>query len=237
MVNVNRSEAKNVKAPVKEPLYRANVLVCGGTGCTSSDSALVLQALQAEIAKRGLDKEVRLVQTGCRGFCSMGPGGDDLPGGHPLLPGAGHRRAPTGGRDPAQGARGQAAQLPGAAGAQGPALLQRHSVLRQADPHRPAQLRHDRPGEHRRVHRPRRLPGPGQGPHHHDARRRHPGDEGLRPPRPRRRRLPHRPQVGALPAIARAAPSTSSATPTRATPAPSWTARSWRAIPTPCWKA
>jgi NADH-quinone oxidoreductase subunit F len=73
MVNVNRSEAKKVRAPGKEPLYRANVLVCGGTGCASSDSGLVLQALQAELAKRGLDKEVRLVQTGCRGFCSMGP--------------------------------------------------------------------------------------------------------------------------------------------------------------------
>jgi len=56
-----------------EPLYRANVLVCGGTGCTSTDSLAVLKALQAEIVKRGLDKEVRVVQTGCRGFCSMGP--------------------------------------------------------------------------------------------------------------------------------------------------------------------
>jgi (2Fe-2S) ferredoxin len=70
---MDKSEAKIVKPPVKEPLYRANVLVCGGTGCTSSDSGLVLQALQTELAKRGLDKEVRLVQTGCRGFCSMGP--------------------------------------------------------------------------------------------------------------------------------------------------------------------
>jgi len=56
-----------------EPLYRANVLVCGGTGCTATDSLAVLKALQAEIVKRGLDKEVRVVQTGCRGFCSMGP--------------------------------------------------------------------------------------------------------------------------------------------------------------------
>jgi NADH:ubiquinone oxidoreductase subunit F (NADH-binding)/(2Fe-2S) ferredoxin len=52
---------------------RANVLVCGGTGCISSDSGLVLQALQSELARRSLDKEVRLVQTGCRGFCAMGP--------------------------------------------------------------------------------------------------------------------------------------------------------------------
>ncbi|MBM3135388.1 MAG: hydrogenase, partial [Chloroflexi bacterium] len=56
-----------------EPLYRANVLVCGGTGCTATDSLAVLKALQEEIVKRGLEKEVRVVQTGCRGFCSMGP--------------------------------------------------------------------------------------------------------------------------------------------------------------------
>jgi len=56
-----------------DTLYRANVLICGGTGCTASASTNVLQALQGEIARRGLDKEVRVVQTGCRGFCAMGP--------------------------------------------------------------------------------------------------------------------------------------------------------------------
>ncbi|MBC7263016.1 MAG: NADH-quinone oxidoreductase subunit NuoF [Chloroflexi bacterium] len=56
-----------------EPLYRANVLVCGGTGCTASKSPAVFEALAEEIKRRGLDGEVRLVQTGCRGFCAMGP--------------------------------------------------------------------------------------------------------------------------------------------------------------------
>ncbi len=56
-----------------EPLYRANVLVCGGTGCTASGSEKVMEALQAEVARRGLDTEVRVVGTGCRGFCAMGP--------------------------------------------------------------------------------------------------------------------------------------------------------------------
>src|SRR5512135_2481984 len=56
-----------------EGLYRANVLVCGGTGCTSSNSQELLIALEAEVARRGLRDEVRVVQTGCRGFCSMGP--------------------------------------------------------------------------------------------------------------------------------------------------------------------
>ncbi|MGC8827825.1 MAG: (2Fe-2S) ferredoxin domain-containing protein, partial [Anaerolineae bacterium] len=56
-----------------EPLYRANVLVCGGTGCTASGSHAVMDAMRAELSQRGLDVEVRLVQTGCRGFCAMGP--------------------------------------------------------------------------------------------------------------------------------------------------------------------
>jgi NADH-quinone oxidoreductase subunit F len=56
-----------------EPLYRADVLVCGGTGCHSSNSQKVLAALQAEVERRGLGGEVRIVPSGCRGFCSMGP--------------------------------------------------------------------------------------------------------------------------------------------------------------------
>jgi len=56
-----------------EPLYRANVLVCGGTGCTASGSLAVRQAMAEELKRRGLADEVRLVETGCRGFCAMGP--------------------------------------------------------------------------------------------------------------------------------------------------------------------
>jgi len=56
-----------------EPLYRANVLVCGGTGCTASGSQAVLDALREEVARRGLEGEVQVIQTGCRGFCAMGP--------------------------------------------------------------------------------------------------------------------------------------------------------------------
>ena len=56
-----------------EPLYRANVLVCGGTGCTASGSQAVREAMARELERRGLTGEVRLVETGCRGFCAMGP--------------------------------------------------------------------------------------------------------------------------------------------------------------------
>ena len=56
-----------------ERLYRANVLVCGGTGCTASGSLAVKSAMEEEIERRGLADEVRVVETGCRGFCAMGP--------------------------------------------------------------------------------------------------------------------------------------------------------------------
>ena len=56
-----------------QPYYRTHVLTCAGTGCSASGAAPLSTALDAEVRNRGLDGEVRLVQTGCRGFCSMGP--------------------------------------------------------------------------------------------------------------------------------------------------------------------
>ena len=55
------------------PLDRANVLICGGTGCRASASEKTLKALEKEIVRRGLDKKVRVAQTDCRGFCALGP--------------------------------------------------------------------------------------------------------------------------------------------------------------------
>ena len=53
--------------------YRAHVLICAGTGCTSSDSRLLRQNMYEEIIKRGLENEVKVIETGCFGFCNMGP--------------------------------------------------------------------------------------------------------------------------------------------------------------------
>ncbi|CVK20383.1 MULTISPECIES: NADH-quinone oxidoreductase subunit NuoF [Sporomusa] len=52
---------------------RAHVLICAGTGCVSSGSKKVEAAFQAELVKKGLDKEVKIIETGCHGFCEMGP--------------------------------------------------------------------------------------------------------------------------------------------------------------------
>ena len=54
-------------------MYRSHVLVCGGTGCTSSGSQQIMKALQEEIARCGLSEEVAVVQTGCHGLCALGP--------------------------------------------------------------------------------------------------------------------------------------------------------------------
>ncbi len=54
-------------------MYRSNVLVCGGTGCTSSNSEVIITKLKQEIAAKGLSKEVNVVRTGCFGLCALGP--------------------------------------------------------------------------------------------------------------------------------------------------------------------
>ncbi len=54
-------------------MYRSHVLVCGGTGCTSSNSLAIIEALESEIAKKGLQEEVKVVRTGCFGLCALGP--------------------------------------------------------------------------------------------------------------------------------------------------------------------
>lgn len=54
-------------------MYRSHVLVCGGTGCTSSGTPKILECLNEEINKAGLKDEVAVVQTGCHGLCALGP--------------------------------------------------------------------------------------------------------------------------------------------------------------------
>lgn len=53
--------------------YRSQVLVCTGTGCTSSGSPNIIKKFEEEIAKAGLEKEVKVVNTGCFGLCETGP--------------------------------------------------------------------------------------------------------------------------------------------------------------------
>ena len=54
-------------------MYRSQVLICGGTGCTSSGSMKIADKLEEEIKKNGLAEEVKVVRTGCFGLCALGP--------------------------------------------------------------------------------------------------------------------------------------------------------------------
>ncbi|MDO5436371.1 MAG: NADH-quinone oxidoreductase subunit NuoF [Clostridia bacterium] len=54
-------------------LYRAHVLVCGGTGCSSSGSAQLIERFEEQLREKGLEKEVKVIRTGCFGLCEAGP--------------------------------------------------------------------------------------------------------------------------------------------------------------------
>ena len=73
LIKVRKLVAEEGEKLAKKTGYRKQILVCGGTGCTSSGSKKVIEALESELAKQGLDKEVLVVKTGCFGLCALGP--------------------------------------------------------------------------------------------------------------------------------------------------------------------
>lgn len=54
-------------------IARGHVLICGGTGCTSSKSDLIAEKMEEKIKAVGLEKEIKVVRTGCFGLCALGP--------------------------------------------------------------------------------------------------------------------------------------------------------------------
>ena len=54
-------------------MFRSHVLICGGTGCTSSGSQALFTKLEGELQAKGLENEIKIVQTGCFGLCALGP--------------------------------------------------------------------------------------------------------------------------------------------------------------------
>ncbi len=54
-------------------LYRSHVLICGGTGCTSSGGAKLIEEFESQLKANGLENEVKVVKTGCFGLCALGP--------------------------------------------------------------------------------------------------------------------------------------------------------------------
>ena len=72
VVKVRRLVAEEGAKLAKNTAYRKQVLVCGGTGCTSSSSMLVIEALEKELKEKGLD-DILVIKTGCFGLCALGP--------------------------------------------------------------------------------------------------------------------------------------------------------------------
>ena len=72
VVSVRRLVAEEGAKLAENTAYRKQVLVCGGTGCTSSNSMLVIEALEKELKEKGLD-DILVIKTGCFGLCALGP--------------------------------------------------------------------------------------------------------------------------------------------------------------------
>ena len=60
-------------AAINDDDYKRHVLICTGTGCTSSKSLKIAEALDAALKANGLEKDVQIVKTGCFGLCALGP--------------------------------------------------------------------------------------------------------------------------------------------------------------------
>ncbi|MFW6279252.1 MAG: NADH-quinone oxidoreductase subunit NuoF [Bacillota bacterium] len=58
---------------MKDAVYRSHVLVCTGTGCSSSGAGELKVDLQDQVNKKGLSEEIKVIETGCHGFCEKGP--------------------------------------------------------------------------------------------------------------------------------------------------------------------
>ncbi|MBQ1555184.1 MAG: SLBB domain-containing protein, partial [Clostridia bacterium] len=71
-VHVAMRESAEEAKKFEGQTYRKNVLICGGTGCTSSSSEVLIATMREELAKKGV-KDVNVVRTGCFGLCALGP--------------------------------------------------------------------------------------------------------------------------------------------------------------------
>ena len=73
LVAVRNAVAEQSERLEQQTAYRKQVLVCGGTGCTSSGSKKVIAALEEALREEQLEKDVLVVKTGCFGLCALGP--------------------------------------------------------------------------------------------------------------------------------------------------------------------
>ncbi len=72
LINVRRIVKEQAEKLAKNTKYRKQILVCGGTGCTSSDSLKVIDQIEKSLKEHNIN-DVLIVKTGCFGLCSLGP--------------------------------------------------------------------------------------------------------------------------------------------------------------------
>ena len=72
LINVRKIVREQAEKLAKNTGYRKQVLVCGGTGCTSSNSLKVIEQLETSFNELGIN-DVLIVKTGCFGLCALGP--------------------------------------------------------------------------------------------------------------------------------------------------------------------
>ncbi len=72
LIQVRRVIKEEGEKLAKKTGYRKQVLVCGGTGCTSSHSMKVIEQLEKSLEELGIN-DVLVVKTGCFGLCALGP--------------------------------------------------------------------------------------------------------------------------------------------------------------------
>ena len=65
--------AMREKLPMREDKIRKHVLICGGTGCTSSGSPAIYNEFEKCVSEKGITEEIKLIKTGCFGLCALGP--------------------------------------------------------------------------------------------------------------------------------------------------------------------
>ena len=73
MRNLTVTDLADIKAEAARKDHITYLMICGGTGCHATGSLAFKDALQEAIARKGLDQTVAVIETGCNGFCAMGP--------------------------------------------------------------------------------------------------------------------------------------------------------------------
>ena len=73
LVLARREAGSHDPEVVEKSGYKYQVLVCGGTGCTSSGCKNVVKALRKSVEEYGIQEDVNIVTTGCFGLCALGP--------------------------------------------------------------------------------------------------------------------------------------------------------------------